>query len=71
MLTLTHRCVEHDGLVIRSVTPSVPPRVDYELTELGESLREPAMALGRWATEHQEEIRSARTAFDQASTKRN
>ena len=46
MLTLTLRGLERDGLVSRHVTPSIPPRVDYELTELGISLREPVKALG-------------------------
>ena len=46
MLTLTLRGLERDGLVTRTVFPTIPPRVDYELTELGISLREPVRALG-------------------------
>src|SRR5262244_4200049 len=46
MLTLTLRGLERDGLVTRTVTPSIPPRVDYELTELGRSLQAPVVALG-------------------------
>src|ERR1700754_5075710 len=49
MLTLTLRGLERDGLVTRTVFPTVPPRVDYELTPLGRSLWEPVEALGRWA----------------------
>src|SRR5262245_26202620 len=49
MLTLTLRGLERDGLINRHVTPIIPPRVDYELTELGMSLREPVMALGQWS----------------------
>src|SRR3954469_3353513 len=45
MLTLTLRNLERDGLVSRTVTPSIPPRVDYELTEMGRSLAEPVKAL--------------------------
>jgi DNA-binding HxlR family transcriptional regulator len=64
MLTLTLRSMERDGFVSRTVTPTNPPRVDYELTALGHSLREPVEALGRWAFEHQDRIRDAQTAFD-------
>ena len=66
MLTLSLRGLERDGLVSRHVTPSIPPRVDYELTELGISLREPVKALGQWANEHIDCIRAAQTRFDQA-----
>ena len=64
MLTLTLRSLERDGLVSRKVTPTTPPRVDYELTALGHSLREPVEALGRWAFEHQASIDAAQAAFD-------
>ncbi|WP_245196887.1 helix-turn-helix domain-containing protein [Labrys sp. LIt4] len=64
MLTLTLRGLERDGLVSRSVTPSIPPRVDYELTELGHSLRTPVSALGQWAFAHRTAIVEARAAFD-------
>jgi DNA-binding HxlR family transcriptional regulator len=67
MLTLTLRGLERDGLVTRTVFPTIPPRVDYELTELGRSLREPVSALGGWANEHQAEIEAARAAFDKAA----
>ena len=64
MLTLTLRGLERDGLVTRTVTPTNPPRVDYALTELGHSLREPVDALGSWARAHRHRIEAARRAFD-------
>lgn len=64
MLTLTLRGLERDGLVTRSVTPTIPPRVDYELTELGHSLRTPVEALGEWAFAYQRQIAEAQTRFD-------
>ena len=64
MLSVTLRQLERDGLVRRTVYPVVPPRVDYELTELGRSLREPVKALGDWAIEHIDCIRSAQQRFD-------
>lgn len=64
MLTLTLRGLERDGLVTRTVTPSIPPRVDYELTELGRDLLNPVRALGEWALRHQTCIQAARTRFD-------
>src|SRR5579872_2654376 len=64
MLTLTLRGLERDGLVTRTVFPTVPPRVDYELTALGRSLWEPVEALGAWARAHHGEIAAARRRFD-------
>jgi DNA-binding HxlR family transcriptional regulator len=64
MLTLTLRTLERDGLVKRTVTPTIPPRVDYELTELGVSLRHPVMALLNWAAAHVEEITEAQVRYD-------
>ncbi len=64
MLTLSLRGLERDGLVTRTVTPSIPPRVDYELTELGISLRQPVKALGDWAIAHIACIRAAQARFD-------
>lgn len=64
MLTLTLRNLERDGLVKRTLLPSVPPRVDYELTALGQSLCRALEVLGDWAAAHESEIRSARRAFD-------
>ncbi len=65
MLTLTLRGLERDGLVSRAVTPSIPPRVDYALTELGHSLREPVEALGQWAFANHRRIAAARSHFDE------
>jgi DNA-binding HxlR family transcriptional regulator len=66
MLTLTLRGLERDGLVTRTVFPTVPPRVDYELTELGHSLRAPVKALGEWAWRHIDTIDDARQRYDEA-----
>lgn len=65
MLTLTLRGLERDGLVTRTIFPTIPPRVDYELTELGHSLRRPVESLGRWVLAHLEEIETARRRFDE------
>jgi DNA-binding HxlR family transcriptional regulator len=64
MLTLTLRGLERDGLVTRTVFPTIPPRVDYELTDLGRGLSQPVIALGEWAKAHQAEIEAARARFD-------
>jgi len=64
MLTLTLRGLERDGLVTRTVFPTIPPRVDYELTDLGRGLSKPVQALGLWAKEHQMQIEDARARFD-------
>ena len=70
MLTLTLRGLERDGLVTRTVFPTVPPRVDYELTRLGRSLLEPVNGLGRWARQNQPAILQARERFDASETSR-
>ena len=64
MLTLTLRNLERDGLVSRTVTPTIQPRVDYELTELGRSLQKPICGLADWALEHVGEIHEAQARFD-------
>jgi DNA-binding HxlR family transcriptional regulator len=64
MLTLTLRNLERDGLVSRKVTPSIPPRVDYALTELGQSLQKPICGLATWAMENVEKIHAAQARFD-------
>jgi DNA-binding HxlR family transcriptional regulator len=69
MLTLTLRGLERDGLVTRTVFPTIPPRVDYELTELGHGLAKPVKALGQWVFEHQPEIQGARSKFDSKNIK--
>lgn len=65
MLTLTLRGLERDGLVTRTIFPTIPPRVDYELTDLGRGLSQPVEALGKWAMAHLSQIEAARTRFDQ------
>jgi DNA-binding HxlR family transcriptional regulator len=64
MLTLTLRGLERDGLVKRTIFPTIPPRVDYELTALGRSLRCAVAPLGKWAHEHVGDIHTARERFD-------
>ena len=64
MLTHTLRALERDGLVTRTIYAEVPPRVDYEVTELGRSLLHPVLALASWAGEHQDAIIANRDVFD-------
>ena len=64
MLTQTLRKLEREGLVNRIVTPTTPPRVDYELTELGCSLTEPLAVLSAWAMDKRPLIEKARADFD-------
>ncbi|HEY4942494.1 MAG TPA: helix-turn-helix domain-containing protein [Rhizomicrobium sp.] len=70
MQTLTLRGLERDGLVTRTVFPTIPPRVDYELTALGRSLLEPVSALGAWALKNIVRIETARAKFDGAAPKK-
>ena len=65
MLTLTLRNLERDGLVSRTVTPTIPPRVDYELTELGQSLQKPICGLATWAMDNVDTIHAAQARFDE------
>ncbi|WP_433436061.1 winged helix-turn-helix transcriptional regulator [Nonomuraea sp. CA-141351] len=64
MLSVTLRQLERDGLVSRTVHPVVPPRVDYALTPLGRTLHQTIKALVTWTEEHQQEIATARAAYD-------
>src|ERR1700731_4498141 len=64
MLTLTLRGLERDGLVTRTVFPTIPPRVDYQLPRLGHSLLEPVLAISQWAARHRAKIARAREKFD-------
>ena len=64
MLTLTLRGLERDGLVTRTVFPTIPPRVEYALTPLGHSLREPLEGIGNWAFAHLPVVEQARRTFD-------
>lgn len=65
MLTLTLRGLERDGLVERTMFPTIPPRVDYALTDAGHSLKTPLQSLVEWARARQEGIAAAQALFDQ------
>ncbi len=67
MLSLTLRGLERDGLVKRTVYPSIPPRVEYELTETGRTLIVPLRTVGAWAVQHRESIETSRNAYDLAN----
>jgi DNA-binding HxlR family transcriptional regulator len=67
MLTFTLRGLERDGLVTRTVFPTTPQRVDYELTELGSTLWKAVEPLGSWARAHVTEILASRKQFDEKS----
>jgi DNA-binding HxlR family transcriptional regulator len=64
MLTATLRALERDGFLTRTVFPSVPPRVDYELTTLGRDLLKPVAAMASWASENADAIDRARARYD-------
>lgn len=64
MLTRTLRSLQRDGMVERAVHPTVPPRVEYSLTDLGRSLAVPVMALASWTADNLPEINANRAAFD-------
>jgi DNA-binding HxlR family transcriptional regulator len=64
MLTLTLRNLERDGLVTRTVYPEIPPRVEYQLTELGRTLTGPLDTLWNWAAEHMHSVTEARENYD-------
>lgn len=63
VLTTTLRDLEKDGFVSRTVTPSIPPRVDYELTGLGRDLLVPLRAIGEWAVQNRQRVLDARARF--------
>ena len=67
MLTLTLRGLERDGLVTRTVFPTIPPKVQYELTKLGRSLLVPVSGIGLWARQNRTAIEAARQRFDAAA----
>lgn len=67
MLSLTLRALERDGLVSRTYYPTIPPKVEYALTPLGNSFREPVEAMGLWALENLGEIDAARLKYDAQS----
>jgi DNA-binding HxlR family transcriptional regulator len=64
MLTTTLRTLERDGFVTRTVFPTIPPRVDYELTDLGRELEIPVKGLAEWAIANTGRINEARRRFD-------
>ncbi|MFO1237548.1 MAG: helix-turn-helix domain-containing protein [Alphaproteobacteria bacterium] len=64
MLTATLRGLERDGYLTRTVTPSIPPRVDYALTEMGRDVLKPLNALAQWALDHRTKVEAARRAYD-------
>lgn len=65
MMTLTLRNLEKDGLVTRTIYPTIPPRVDYELTPLGRTLIEPLKVMADWAQLHLPEIEAAQSTYAQ------
>jgi len=66
MLTSTLRSLERDGFVTRTVFPTIPPRVDYDLTDLGRDLLVPVRGLGDWAIKNEQRVSEARARFDAA-----
>lgn len=64
MLSLTLRELERDGLVSRTYYPTIPPKVEYALTPLGESFKEPVKAMGMWAMHNLPNIDTARAKYD-------
>jgi DNA-binding HxlR family transcriptional regulator len=70
MLTLTLRGLERDGLVTRTVTPTIPPRVDYQLTASGRTLLEPITSLAEWSEKNRVVIQEARNRFDAGQARR-
>jgi DNA-binding HxlR family transcriptional regulator len=68
MLTLTLRNLERDGLVTRTVYPEIPPRVEYQLTELGRTLTDPLDTLWNWAAQHMSSVNEARSNYDRVHT---
>ncbi len=66
MLTLTLKGLERDGLVARLPTADIPPRVDYELTELGRDLLTPLAGLKAWADRNRRAVHKSRARFDEA-----
>jgi DNA-binding HxlR family transcriptional regulator len=64
MLTLTLKGLERDGLITRTVYPTIPPRVEYQLTKLGRSLLLPISGLESWARRNRQSIQDARENYD-------
>ncbi len=70
MLTKTLRKLERDGMITRTVIPTVPPQVEYALTDLGRSLAVQGQDLGRWVAKHEALIQESRAEFDSVSDPR-
>jgi DNA-binding HxlR family transcriptional regulator len=68
MLTVTLRALERDGLISRRVYPVIPPRVEYTLTQLGESLLDVVRELIDWSADHTSDILAARQRYDSSQT---
>jgi DNA-binding HxlR family transcriptional regulator len=68
MLTLTLRGLERDGMVTRTVYPTIPPRVEYELTAMGRTLIEPVKAIGEWAIANRTQVEESRQEFDRQNS---
>ncbi|MEG3159410.1 helix-turn-helix domain-containing protein [Sphingomonas sp. LB2R24] len=64
MLTRTLKALERDGMIVRTVHPTVPPKVEYALSDLGISLAQPVRQLGDWAEAHMDRIEGNRTRYD-------
>lgn len=69
MLTSTLRGLERDGFITRTVYPTVPPKVEYQLTDLGLDLLGPVKTLGTWAKDNAESVQDARDRFDRRNSK--
>ena len=69
MLTVTLRGLERDGYVRRTIYPTIPPKVEYELTDLGRELLVPLRALGTWAIANHARVQAARAAYDLRGTR--
>jgi DNA-binding HxlR family transcriptional regulator len=67
MLTVTLRNLEHDGILIRTVYPTIPPRVEYELSDRGRSLKLALAPIGKWVVENRTDIEEARERIRQQS----
>jgi len=68
MLSLTLKELERDGLVDRTYHPTIPPKVEYNLTKMGQSFREPVSVLGNWALDNLAKIDGAREAYDKKAS---
>jgi DNA-binding HxlR family transcriptional regulator len=70
MLTVTLKALERDGLVVRQAYAEVPPRVEYHVTELGDSLQRAVMQLAQWAAEHHTTVAASRALHERVGVGR-